>query len=72
MVMIQAGSTIYHRPSGTEWFVMGVNETIGRLCVAGREPVILLINDCDLVEVGKGLTAGERRSRAAIFGPEWG
>ncbi len=72
MTTIQAGSTVYHRPSKTEWFVMGVNENIGRLCVTGTEPTILLINDCELVEVGKGLTAGERRSRSAIFGPEWG
>jgi hypothetical protein len=72
MTMIKAGSTIYHRPSDAEWFVMGVNEKIGRLCVTGNEPLIFLINDCELVDIGKGLTAGERRSRAAIFGPEWG
>lgn len=71
MTTIQAGSTIYHRPSETEWFVLGVNETIGRLCVVGREPLVLMIDDCDLVELGKGLTAGERKSRAAVFGPEW-
>lgn len=72
-MMIQAGSTVYHRPSGEEWFVLGVNATIGRICVTGTnsEPIVLKISDCTLVTAGKGLTAWERKSREALFGPEW-
>jgi len=69
--MIKAGSTVYHTPSNEEWFVLGVNQNIGRICVAGSEPTVLEIADCTLVEAGRGLTAWERKSREALFGPEW-
>lgn len=71
MMTIQAGSTVYHRPSGTEWFVLGVNEAIGRLCASGKESVILKIAECELLDKGKGLTAKEQLMTEALFGPEW-
>lgn len=70
-MIIQAGSVVVHRPSGTQWFVLGVNKSIGRICVAGTEPTVLQIDECDLVDSGKGLTVSERKSREAVFGPEW-
>lgn len=69
--MIQAGSTVRHRPTGEDWFVLGVNKTDDRICVAGWPPTMALLSDCELIETGVGLTEAEINYRNKTFGYNW-
>ena len=68
---IRPGDYVLHRPTGEEWWILGVNYAQGKLCAAGWPPTIANIADCELTERGNELTDSERESRQRSFGGEW-
>lgn len=69
---IEQGDSVYHRPSGETWLVLGVNHKKDELCVAGWPPTIAKISDCELVEKGnRELTEEELNYRRKEFGMNW-
>lgn len=68
---IKAGSTVKYRPTGEEWFILGVNRERDRVCVAGWPPSEAMLSDCELIEEGNGITKKEREYRDREFGPNW-
>jgi hypothetical protein len=71
IVMIKAGDTIDHGPTGERWFILGVNEGRNEVCVAGWPPSKGNLSDCKLVEEGNGITEEELRYREKQFGHNW-
>ena len=69
--MIKAGSTVYHFPTGEEWFVLGVNKAKDAVCVAGWPPTTARLSNCKLVDEGNGITADELKYRCEQFGFNW-
>ena len=69
--MIKAGSTVYHKPTREQWFILGVNTDKNMACVAGYPKTIANLSDCVLVEEGNGLTVEELRYREKEFGFGW-
>lgn len=68
---IQAGDSVHHGPSNETWYILGVNYTLGDLCVAGYPPTIAKIKDCTLIEKGNGITEDELKHRNSKFGTGW-
>lgn len=68
---IRAGDSVLHKPTGEEWYVLGVNYTRGKLCVAGWPHTVAEIEHCQLTERGIGITDEERESRRQMFGGGW-
>lgn len=67
---IAAGDSVFHKPTGETWYVLGVSRD--RLCVAGWPPTIADIADCDLVTKGTGgITEDELEHRQKTFGDGW-
>lgn len=68
---IQAGDSIQHKPSGENWFLLGVDSVGNHVCAAGWPPSMAKLSDCTLVEKGKGITLYERNYRNSTFGGSW-
>ncbi|MBL1176827.1 hypothetical protein [Pantanalinema sp. GBBB05] len=67
---IQAGSSVYHKPTGEEWFILGVSGD--RVCVGGYPPTIAYIADCEVLpEPIKELSESELDYRRKEFGEGW-
>lgn len=69
--MIQAGDTVYYKPSKEMWYLLGVNVDKNRVCVAGYPPTMAELSDCELDEKGNGITEEERMYRDKEFGMDW-
>lgn len=51
MTKIRANDIVFHRPTGEEWVVCGVNEAKGTLIPCGYPfPTMANISDCELRE----------------------
>lgn len=70
-ILVKAGSTIKHIPTGEEWFLLGVNKKKNKVCVAGYPPTIADLSDCIEVEDGIGLNKQELEYRNKQFGTNW-
>jgi hypothetical protein len=68
---IQAGDTIFHRPTGEEWYLVGVSKAKNQVCAAGWPPSIAYLSDCELVKKGNGLKPEELEYRNKEFGTSW-
>ena len=68
---IVAGSSVFHKPTGEEWYILGVNYEKGKLCVGGWPASIADISDCELLNEGKGITESEKEYRSRTFGSGW-
>ena len=66
---IRAGSTVLHKPTGEEWFLLGVSHQRDLVCAAGWPPTMTYLHDCELIEEGNGITTNEREYRDREFGP---
>lgn len=70
--MIQAGSTVYHRPSRETWIVLAVSDDGTRILVRSWPMPPWLVADCDeLPEPVRQLTEGELTYRQRAFGGGW-
>jgi hypothetical protein len=70
-VVIEAGDTVLHKPTGETRFLLGVNKAKNRVCVAGWPPKMAELSDCELRRKGKGITEEEREYRDGKFGTDW-
>lgn len=61
----------HHKPSGENWYIIGVAPWRNRLCVAGYPPTTGRISDCKDFEVFEDLTEEEKQYREAKFGKDW-
>lgn len=68
---IVAGSSVHHKPTDEDWYILGVNYETGKLCVAGWPPSIANISDCELLEKGKGISESDKKYRIETFGSGW-
>ena len=51
MTKIRANDIVFHRPTGEEWVVCGVNEELGTLIPCGYPfPSLADVSDCELKE----------------------
>lgn len=67
---IQAGSSVFHKPTGEEWLVLGVQGD--KVCIAGYPPTIAYIADCELLsDPVKELSESELAYRRETFGACW-
>lgn len=59
--MIRAGDIVKHKPSNEKWLVCGVFD--GQVIPCGYPfPTIASIEDCELIEKGKGQTESMKRA----------
>ena len=65
--IICAGDTVWHRHTGEEWFVLGVNVDKDQLAPAGWPHTLARLSDCVLVRPGQGINAREIESRSKMF-----
>ena len=61
----------YHKPTGENWSVLGVNRERGELCVAGWPATMAKIEDCENWEVAGEITPKELEYRNRRFGTNW-
>ena len=72
MDKIEQGDSVYHKPSGESWFVLGVNYEKDKICIAGYPPTMANLSDCELEEKGNGsLNEQEILHRSKQFGDNW-
>lgn len=69
--MIQEGDTARHKPTGEEWYLLGVNKERNRVCVAGWPPTMADLSDCELVKKGSGISKTELEYRREQYGYNW-
>lgn len=69
--VIEAGDSVQNKHTGESWFILGVNKSKNRVCLAGRPPSIALLSDCELDKKGNGITEKERAYRDKEFGTDW-
>jgi hypothetical protein len=68
---MQGGTHVHHRPSGEDWVLLGANYKTGQVCVKGWPATMAKISDCDFIEHGQPLEAGEIEYRTKQFPGEW-
>lgn len=71
MDKIKAGDGVLHKPSGEQWYVLGVNYSEDRLCIAGYPPSLAKISDCEYIESFGEITKEELEHRSKQFGDNW-
>ena len=71
--VFKPGATYYcdHKPTGENWFVLGVNRKRGELCVAGWPATMAQIEDCENWEIAGEITDKELEYRNRRFGTNW-
>jgi hypothetical protein len=60
-----------HKPSGEQWYLLGIDPKGDRVCVAGYPPTIGKLSDCENLEERTVLTDIELAYRTKEFGINW-
>lgn len=60
-----------HRPTGEEWYILGISTKYDRVCAAGYPPSMARLSDCIDFEINKPLTEDEIKHRDKHFGQNW-
>lgn len=60
-----------HKPSGEDWYLIGIDPDGDRVCAAGWPPTIGKLSDCDEIKKNEPLTPHEIRHRIRNFGTNW-
>jgi hypothetical protein len=60
-----------HRPTGEEWFILGINKVAGTVCAAGWPPSIAKLDDCTDFRPMRKLKPDEIEYRTKNFGGSW-
>ncbi len=61
----------HHKPSGEDWYILGIDVKGDRVCTAGYPPTIAKLSDCEDVEKNEPLTAEELKYRKSKYGENW-
>lgn len=61
----------HHKPSGEDWFILGIDAAGNRVCAAGWPPSIGKLSDCSNLKKNKPLTEEELQYRNNHFGTNW-
>jgi hypothetical protein len=70
-IPVGMGYTVYHRPTGELWYVIGTDWIENRICVAGWPPTIANIADCVFLSLDRALSKDEILHRHRAFGGGW-
>lgn len=68
---IRPGDAVFHRPSGEEWMVLGVNRECNKVAPMGWPITIANLSDCELTERGNGITAKARETLERNWHGTW-
>lgn len=63
--------TAHHKPSGEDWYLLGIDVNGDCVCAAGWPPSMGKLSDCENFEKRDKLTDDELKHRAKNFGYNW-
>lgn len=63
--------TCHHKPSGEDWYLLGIDKKGNRVCAAGWPPTIRKLSDCENLEMKGGISEEEIKYRKQQFGDNW-